>query len=47
MQKVREDFMKADPRHGELWSEAQKDIRNWRKDKFDIINSLEVLLPKY
>jgi hypothetical protein len=47
VQKVREDFMKADPRHGELWSEAQKDIRNWRKDKFDIINSLEVKLPKY
>lgn len=47
VQKVKEDFIKADPRHGELWSEAIKDIRNWRKDKFDVINTIEVSLPKY
>lgn len=45
--KVKVDFLKADPHHGEMWCKEFKKVANWRKDRFEILNSMRVVLPKY
>lgn len=45
--KVKADFLKADPKHGELWCQYRKKPENWRRDKFDLLSSIQVVLPKY
>lgn len=47
VKKVKEDFVKADPRHGELWSKEAKKVGNWRKNKVEILDKMQVTLPKY
>ena len=45
VQKVKADFLKADPKHGELWCMHRKKPENWRRDKFDLLSSIPVTLP--
>ena len=45
--KVKDDFAKASPRHGELWQAEVKKIENWSRNKVDILDKMVVTLPKY
>ena len=47
VERVLNDFIKANPRHGELWEAEVKKVSNWRRSKIDIINSMQVTLPNY
>jgi len=45
VEKVKQDFIKANPKHGELWCAERKKPENWRRDRFELLSSIPVALP--
>ena len=46
-QSVIDGFRKAEPRHGEQWTQEVKKVANWRRDPTHVLNEMVVDLPKY
>jgi len=47
VEQVKAGFMKAEPRHGELWTREIKKVANWRRDPFTVLDGMKVTLPEY
>ena len=47
IQAVTNSFKKAEPRHGEQWMMTVKQVANWRRDPFEVLDSMTIDLPKY
>ena len=45
-EKVRAEFLEADPHHGELWQATAKQVKNWNKSPLEILDQIEVTPPK-
>ena len=39
-QEVIEEFLAAEPRHGQAWSREAKRVENWRRDKVEILKKV-------
>lgn len=39
-QDVIEEFLAAEPRHGQAWSREAKRVENWRRDKVEILKKV-------
>lgn len=37
---VIDEFIEADPHHGELWTREVKKVENWRRDKVEVIKKV-------
>jgi len=41
---VKKRCLQAEPRHGELWQAASKDVKNWRKRTGELLEIIAVKL---
>jgi hypothetical protein len=39
-QEVIDEFLAAEPRHGQAWSREAKRVENWRRDKVEILKKV-------
>ena len=44
---MRDAFRKAEPHHGEEWMKEVKKVANWRRDPLEVLEGMEIVLPKY
>lgn len=46
-QEVIDEFLAAEPRHGQAWSSEAKRVENWRRDKVEIIKKVAREIKMY
>ena len=37
-------FQEAGPKHGEIWTKEIKKVSNWRKDPFEVLKGIQVII---
>mmetsp|Transcript_35814 Transcript_35814/g.47126 ORF Transcript_35814/g.47126 Transcript_35814/m.47126 type:complete len:122 (+) Transcript_35814:1530-1895(+) len=47
LEEVKSGFRKAEPHHGEQWTQEIKKVPNWRRDPLEVLESMNIVLPKY
>jgi len=48
LEQIRSDFLEAEPRHGsDLWAPAVKNFSNWKFKPVEMLDRIQVPLPKY